>query len=77
VPLIHRYPLESHGVVTVAPLGTETRPIFRTYWNHYTGAATSFKGQLLRHGGGGAGGGVAVTLLRSDHAAARKLFLGS
>jgi len=22
-------------VVSVAPLGAETQPIFRTYWNHY------------------------------------------
>ena len=40
VPLIHRYPLESHGVVSVAPLGAETQPIFRTYWNHYTPEST-------------------------------------
>ena len=36
VTVIHRYPLESHGVVTLAPLSAETQPIVRTYWNHYT-----------------------------------------
>jgi hypothetical protein len=30
VPLIHRYPLESHGVGALAQLGAEAQPVFRT-----------------------------------------------
>jgi hypothetical protein len=43
VPLIHRYPLESHRVGAVAQLGAEAQPIFRLNWEQHT-HVSSFSG---------------------------------